>query len=43
MPLDLVKRITRDILIQLIYLHDIVHLTHGDLKPENILMKLPTS
>lgn len=40
MPIDLVKRITKDILIQLVYMHDIAHITHGDLKPENILMKL---
>lgn len=40
MPINLVKKITRDVLIQLIYLHDFVHMIHTDLKPENVLLKL---
>lgn len=40
MPLSLVKKITRDVLIGLIYMHEHVRMIHTDLKPENILIKL---
>lgn len=40
MPLWLVKKITRDVLLGLIYLHDHCGIIHTDLKPENIMIKL---
>jgi serine/threonine protein kinase len=40
MPVQLVKKITRDVLIGLIYMHEYVHMIHTDLKPENIIIKL---
>lgn len=40
MPLWLVKKITRDSLLGLVYLHDYCNIIHTDLKPENIMIKL---
>lgn len=40
MPLWLVKKITIDVLMGLVHLHDYSKLIHTDLKPENIMMKL---
>lgn len=42
-PRDLVKRIVRDILVGLDFLHSQCRIIHTDLKPENILMQLPFS
>ena len=41
MPLWLVKRITVDVLVGLIYLHEHCKMIHTDIKPENIMLKLP--
>ena len=40
MPLWLVKKITIDVLLGLVYLHDDCNIIHTDLKPENIMLKL---
>jgi serine/threonine protein kinase len=40
MPLWLVKKITIDALLGLVYLHEHCDLIHTDLKPENIMIKL---
>lgn len=40
MPLQLVKKITRDVLIGLVYMHEFTGMIHTDLKPENVLIKL---
>lgn len=40
MPLWLVKKITRDVLLGLVYLHERCKIIHTDLKPENIMIKL---
>ena len=40
MPLQLVKKVTRDVLIGLVYMHEFVGMIHTDLKPENVLIKL---
>jgi serine/threonine-protein kinase SRPK3 len=40
MPLWLVKKITIDVLMGLVHLHDFSGIIHTDLKPENIMMKL---
>ena len=40
MPLWLVKKITIDVLLGLVYLHEYCSLIHTDLKPENIMIKL---
>jgi len=40
MPMWLVKKVTADILLGLVHLHNISHVIHTDLKPENIMMKL---
>jgi len=37
-PLSIVKRITKQILMGLEYLHDKCHIIHTDLKPENVLI-----
>lgn len=42
-PRDLVKRIARDLLVGLDFLHTQCRIIHTDLKPENILMQLPYS
>ena len=42
MPLWLVKKITRDVLFGLVYLHEFAHIIHTDLKPENIMIKMET-
>ena len=39
-PIHLVRRMAKQILIGLDYLHRICHLIHTDLKPENILICL---
>ena len=36
----LVKKITIDVLLGLVHLHDFCSIIHTDLKPENIMMKL---
>jgi RIO-like serine/threonine protein kinase len=36
----LVKKITRDVLLGLVYLHEQCHIIHTDLKPENIMIKM---
>ena len=41
MPLWLVKQITRDILVGMIYMHEYAKVIHTDIKPENIMIKLP--
>lgn len=43
MPLWLVKKITRDVLLGLVYLHERCKIIHTDLKPENIMIKLEHS
>lgn len=40
MPLGLIKQITKDVLIGLVYLHNYCKIIHTDLKPENIMLKL---
>jgi serine/threonine protein kinase len=40
MPLWLVKKITRDTLLGLVYLHERCRIIHTDLKPENIMIKM---
>jgi serine/threonine protein kinase len=40
MPLWLVKKIARDVLLGLVYLHERCGIIHTDLKPENIMIKL---
>lgn len=40
MPLWLVKKITIDVLLGLVYLHEYCDIIHTDLKPENIMIKL---
>jgi hypothetical protein len=40
MPLWLVKKITRDVLLGLVYLHERCKIIHTDLKPENIMIKM---
>ena len=40
MPLWLVKKITIDVLLGLVYLHEHCNMIHTDLKPENIMIKL---
>lgn len=40
MPLWLIKKITREVLLGLVFLHEHAHLIHTDLKPENIVIKL---
>lgn len=40
MPLWLVKKITIDVLLGLVYLHDHCDIIHTDLKPENIMIKM---
>ncbi len=40
MPLGLIKRITKDVLIGLVYLHNYCKIIHTDIKPENIMLKL---
>lgn len=40
MPLWLVKKITRDVLMGLVYLHERCRIIHTDLKPENIMIKM---
>lgn len=37
---SLVKEITKQILIALIYLHDVCNMIHTDIKPENIMISL---
>ncbi|MES1906958.1 MAG: hypothetical protein MHM6MM_000169 [Cercozoa sp. M6MM] len=39
LPLDLVKSLTKDLLLSLVQLHDRAKIIHTDLKPENILLK----
>lgn len=43
MPLWLVKKITRDVLLGLVYLHERCKIIHTDLKPENIMIKMEPS
>lgn len=43
MPLWLVKKITRDVLLGLVYLHERCKIIHTDLKPENIMIKMEIS
>lgn len=38
MPLWLAKLITRQILIGLVYMHNVCGLIHTDLKPENVML-----
>jgi serine/threonine protein kinase len=40
MPLWLVKKITIDVLLGLVYLHEYCDIIHTDLKPENIMIKM---
>lgn len=40
MPLWLVKKITIDVLLGLVYLHEHCDIIHTDLKPENIMIKM---
>lgn len=40
MPLWLIKKITRDVLMGLVYLHERCKIIHTDLKPENIMIKM---
>lgn len=40
MPLWLVKKITIDVLMGLVYLHEHCNIIHTDLKPENIMIKM---
>lgn len=40
-PIPLVKRVTRDLLVGLDFIHTQASVIHTDLKPENILMLLP--
>jgi len=40
MPIWLVKQITREILIGLVYMHDVCNMIHTDLKPENLMIQL---
>ena len=40
MPMWLVKKITRETLIGLVYLHEHCQIIHTDLKPENIMVKM---
>lgn len=40
-PIDLVRRISRDLLVGLDFLHTRARVIHTDLKPENILMCIP--
>ena len=42
MPLWLIKKITIDVLLGLVYLHEHCNIIHTDLKPENIMIKLET-
>jgi serine/threonine-protein kinase SRPK3 len=43
MPLWLVKKIARDVLFGLVYLHEKCRIIHTDLKPENIMIKMESS
>jgi len=43
LPLDVVKSMTKQILIALEFLHDTCRIIHTDLKPENILLVEPLS
>lgn len=36
----LVKQLTREILIGLVYMHEVCNIIHTDLKPENIMLQL---
>ncbi len=40
MPLWLVKKISRDMLLGLMYLHESCDIIHTDIKPENVMIKL---
>ena len=40
MPLWLVKKITIDVLLGLVYLHEHCNIIHTDLKPQNIMIKM---
>lgn len=42
-PIDLVKTITKQILLGLIYIHEHCRIVHTDLKPENIVIELTES
>jgi serine/threonine-protein kinase SRPK3 len=42
-PIPLVRRLTREVLLGLDYLHRSCHIIHTDLKPENILLQRPLS
>ena len=41
MPLWLVKKITIDVLVGMVYMHEYAKMIHTDIKPENIMVKLP--
>ena len=40
MPIWLIKKITRETLMGLVYLHEMCQIIHTDLKPENIMIKM---
>ncbi|KAI0820945.1 kinase-like domain-containing protein [Irpex lacteus] len=41
LPIDLVQRVARDVLLALTYLHEECRLVHTDIKPDNILLTDP--
>ncbi|CAD8211168.1 unnamed protein product [Paramecium pentaurelia] len=43
MGMWLVKQITRELLIGLVYMHEVCNIIHTDLKPENIMLQLKPS
>lgn len=41
MPFWLVKKITIDVLVGMVYMHEYAKMIHTDIKPQNIMVKLP--
>lgn len=43
MDIQLVKNITRQVLIGLVYMHEVCGMIHTDLKPENVMIDLDST